>query len=176
MSKLYYVADGLGIYFGTTTSTEVNKWIEVHASVFPKPSITTVKGTEATIDDSGTVTYPEDAKTIEPEPYNIADYQSVCNVTLTEKAPPDVSAFGNYLWDKTTQTWVSRVQAGPTYAEIISMRIAAYAKTDALKNSIHFDALSKGVPPDFTPWVDAVNKVKTDYPLPPPVTQPKVEK
>lgn len=52
------------------------------------------------------------------------------------------------------------------YASVIAQRKARYIKTDELRAELEFDALSNGVELDLTPWIQAVQQVKADLPLP----------
>ncbi|TFF13749.1 hypothetical protein EXW72_08205 [Pseudomonas sp. BCA14] len=49
-----------------------------------------------------------------------------------------------------------------------SRRRAAYqVESDPIRLEIAYDALLKGVAPDFGPWVESVTAIKERYPLPP---------
>lgn len=45
-------------------------------------------------------------------------------------------------------------------------RSAYQAESDPLRLEIAYDALSQGLEPDFSPWVESVAAIKARYPMP----------
>lgn len=53
----------------------------------------------------------------------------------------------------------------PEEVDNLQQRKAAYQNADAMKNEIEFDAMVKGVEPDYTPWIELVKEIKERFPI-----------
>lgn len=63
--------------------------------------------------------------------------------------------------------WVDVVIPPDTLAQVLEKRQAAYAaESDPIKLEIEFEALKNGTAPDYRPWIEAVENIKTRLPKP----------